>query len=472
MRKFHLDDVLQATKGKILSRHQELFDGVGTDTRQRMDHQLFIALKGDNFDAHRFLVQAFEQGASALLVHEITKEIEELKSKVTIILVEDTLLGLQSLANHLRKKSKAIVIGIAGSNGKTTSKEFCGALLSAFRKVHFSKGSFNNHWGVPLTLLSQAEDAEISVVEMGMNHEGELARLAKIAEPDVVVCTYVGVEHIEYFLTLEKIAAAEEEIYEYAPEKSIRIYNLDNEFTKKMYEKALKKNSASRILTFSEKQKADVQLFIISATMHELTIKGNIQGLGGQATVPVFGNHNVTNLMVAASVALAVGISPEEIWQGLPRCKTNWGRNQLLATESGAEILFDGYNSNPDSMKALIENLNIVRVTGKKIGIFAEMKELGSLSAKLHFETGEVVGRSGLDQIWFYGDHHEDFSKGLRSVGFRGKIHSTPNYDEQLSENIAKQLQLGDIALVKGSRGMQLERFVQKCKALDFGEKS
>jgi UDP-N-acetylmuramoyl-tripeptide--D-alanyl-D-alanine ligase len=386
------------------------------------------------------------------------------------------LLALQDLANYLRNKSDALIVGIAGSNGKTTSKEFCAALLSAFRKVHYSKGSFNNHWGVPFTLLAQPEDAEVSVVEMGMNHEGELARLAEIAEPDIAVCTYVGVEHIEYFLTLEKIAAAEEEIYKYSPSNSTRIYNLDNEFTKKMYDKASTGMICSKFITFSEAAnvgdiKVDVQMKIESSTMHSLTVAGQIRGVRGQATVSVFGRHNLTNLMTAAAVALAVGISPEEIWQALPRCKTNWGRNQLVATESGAEILFDGYNSNPDSMKALVENMSLIHVEGKKIGIFAEMRELGELSSKLHFETGEVVGRSNLDQVWFYGDHHQDFVKGLQSAKFRGVIQSSVDYQEATATEIAAKLKAGDIALVKGSRGMQLERFVKKCKPLDFGEK-
>ncbi len=169
MSQFHLTELLQATGGKVLSQHQELFDGVGSDTRVYLDRQLFVALKGDQFDAHQFLTKAVEQGAAALLVHEETKELAQLKDKVTVVLVKDTLLALQSLANFHRKRSKSVIVGIAGSNGKTTSKEFCASLLSAFRNVHYSKGSFNNHWGVPFTLLAEPENTEVSIVEMGMN---------------------------------------------------------------------------------------------------------------------------------------------------------------------------------------------------------------------------------------------------------------------------------------------------------------
>jgi len=472
MSRFHLDDLIEATSGTVISCHQELFDGVGSDTRQKLDHQLFVALKGDQFDAHQFLTKAQEQGAAGLLVHQLPKDIEELKSKITIVQVRDTLLALQDLANYQRNKSKAKIIGIAGSNGKTTSKEFCAALLSAFKNVHYSKGSFNNHWGVPFTLLAQPEDAEVSVVEMGMNHENELARLAEIAEPDIVVCTYVGVEHIEYFGNLENIAKAEEEIYNHSPSNSLRIYNLDNQYTRKMYEKAKEKFICSKFLTFSENQNTDVQLQIKSSSMTEIHVQGKIQNISGEAIVPVFGKHNLTNLMTAASVALALGISPQEIWQALPRCQTNWGRNQLVQTESGAQILFDGYNSNPDSMKALMENMSLIQVYGKKIGIFAEMKELGALSADLHLQTGKIVGQSNLDEIWFYGEHHKEFIRGVNEASFKGKTHATLDYSDNLAEQIAQNLKKEDIALVKGSRSMKLERFVYKCRPINFTEKT
>jgi UDP-N-acetylmuramoyl-tripeptide--D-alanyl-D-alanine ligase len=467
----HLDFILKSVHGKLLSRHQESFDGVATDTRKSMKNQLFIALKGDAFDAHQFLLQACEQNAAGILVHDESVVDQALSSRLTVILVKDTLVALQNLAHAVRLQNKALVVGVAGSNGKTTSKEFCAAVLGAVRKVHYSKGSFNNHWGVPFTLLAQPEDAEIAVVEMGMNHAGELALLAKIAAVDVAVCTYVGVEHIEHFGTLEKIADAEEEIYLNSPPLTTRIFNIDNVYTRKMLERSRKNFPSAKVITFSESAVADVQFQLKEVSMDSLSIQGHIRGVAGEAHIPVFGKHNLTNLMVAASVALACGISPQEIWGVLPLCRTTWGRNQLVTTHAGATILFDGYNSNPDSMKALVDNMSLVRSRGRKIGVFAEMRELGQLAAELHEQTGRAVGAASLDSIWFYGPHAEDFVRGLRAAKFAGEIISHTEFDEATSQKIAGNLRSGDIALVKGSRGMQLERFVLAAKPVNFDSK-
>ncbi len=469
---FNLDFVVKATAAQVLSRHQEIFEGIATDTRVGMSRRLFIALKGDAFDAHQFLESAAQQGAAAILLHDDSKLTPQLLERVTVIKVKDTLRALQDLATAYRRKSSAEIIGIAGSNGKTTSKEFCAALLGTFRKVHYSKGSFNNHWGVPFTLLAMSEESELAVVEMGMNHAGELALLAQIAEPDITVVTYVGIEHIEHFGTLEKIAQAEEEIYQHSPAKAVRIFNLDNIYTREMLPRSKAHFPQARVLTFSEKESADVQLRIKSVSMQELMVTGQIGSVSGEATVPVFGKHNITNLMVAAAVGLAAGLTPQQIWSGLSACRTTWGRNQLLTTESGALILFDAYNSNPDSMMALVENMSLVHAEGRKLGIFAEMRELGELAPQLHQETGQSVGKSNLDLIWFYGDHAEDFARGLRESKFAGEILTNKDFDLATAKKLAGSLRKGDIALVKGSRGMQLERFVKEAKPLFFEAKT
>lgn len=471
MKGLNLDFIVANTGGTLLSEMNSYFDKVATDTRKDMQGQLFVALKGDAFDAHHFLEKAVEQGATGLLVHEVTNTVRELAEQVTVILVKDTLVALQDLARGVRFAQSAKVVGIAGSNGKTTSKEFTAGLIAQFRDVHYAKGSFNNHWGVPFTLLAQPENAEVSVVEMGMNHSGELTVLANIACPDVVVCTYVGVEHIEFFGNLENIAAAEEEIYLHSPEAAVRIYNLDNQYTAKMHAQHTARFPRSKAMTFSESRSANVSLRIQELSMQSMTVIGQIAGVTGTATVQVFGKHNLTNLMVAASCALATGLTPEQIWTGLTACKTNWGRNQLVHAASGALILFDAYNANPDSVKALVDNMPLVKSTGRKIGVFAEMRELGDLAAKLHEETGRFVAQGNLDSIWFYGPHHKEFCAGLRSAGFKGELQSSADFDESIAAGLAGGLGASDIALVKGSRGMQLERFVRLAKPVDFVEK-
>lgn len=476
MRSLALKDVLEATQGKVLSEGAQSFKGIGTDTRQSLAGQLFVALRGDNFDAHSFIDKAVAQGASGVLVHEtsalIESMVESMKNKTTVILVKDTLKALQDLGHWAREHSAARVIGITGSNGKTTTKEFTAAILETFKTVHYSKGSFNNHWGVPLTLLQLDPQIEAAVVEMGMNHAGELTELVKIAAPDVVCCTMVGRAHIEHFGTIEKVAAAKEEIYEAAKPTATRVYNLDNPQTLKMYEKAQQKFPLAKLVTFSSQDpKADIFLQIEELGLQSLKIRGRIQDQEGEVTVPVFGAQNLTNLMAAAAIAMAAGLEPEQVWQGLGHCKTIWGRNQLLELKSGAQMIFDGYNANPDSMAALLDNVKILKILGRKIGVFGEMLEMGSLAESLHEELGERVGRTGFDKVYFIGAHHEAFAKGLKKAGHANASNVAKDFSEEVAREFARDLRPGDMAMVKGSRGMKLERFVLPCEPRDFSSK-
>jgi UDP-N-acetylmuramoyl-tripeptide--D-alanyl-D-alanine ligase len=469
MRTMELKDVLKATHGHALSEVQQKFHGIGTDTRQSLEGQLFVALKGENFDAHNFLDKAVAQGAAALLVHEDSPMVQSLKDKVTVIKVADTLKGLQDLGNWARKTAKAVIIGITGSNGKTTTKEFTAAILDSFKTVHYSKGSFNNHWGVPLTLLQLDPQKEIAVVEMGMNHAGEITELVKIAEPDIVCCTMVGRAHIEHFGTIEKIAEAKEEIYETASPTSTRVYNLDNPLTRKMYEKAQRRFPQARLVTFSSQDpKADVYLKLEAMGLQSLKVAGHIEDEDGEVVVPVFGAQNLTNLMAAAAIGIAAGLDPEQVWTGLGHCKTIWGRNQLLELKSGAQMIFDGYNANPDSMKALLDNVKILTIKGRKIGVFGEMLEMGSLASSLHEELGELVGKTGFDKVYFIGASHEAFEKGLKKSGYKNVFNIAKDFKDETAREFANNLRPGDMAMVKGSRGMKLERFVLPCEPKDF----
>ena len=202
--KWTLQNIADWTGAEILSTHSTEFNFVGTDTRSDLTQKVFVALKGDNYDAHDYLDQAVLKKAGLLLVHRLDPRFEALKDQVSILLVKDTLQALQKFAQHYRQTLSAKIIGITGSNGKTTTKEFTAEILNSFKKTHYNQGSFNNHWGVPLTLLQIEQDVAFAVVEMGMNHAGEIKRLVEIANPDVVVCTMVGTAHLEFFGSQKK----------------------------------------------------------------------------------------------------------------------------------------------------------------------------------------------------------------------------------------------------------------------------
>lgn len=472
MAKWNLDQIAEWTQGQILSRQQTAFSEVGTDTRKNLTGQIFVALKGDIYDAHVYLDQACAQGAAALLVHELPEKFQHLKEQVTIIQVPDTLKALQNFANGYRRSLNAKVIGITGSNGKTTTKEFTAQILGTYRKTHYSQGSFNNHWGVPLTLLSAPVDTDFVVVEMGMNHAGEITQLVHIAEPDIVVCTMVGTAHLEFFGTQQNIAKAKSEIYLESKSDCVRIFNQDQDLTFDMMYPVARKYPESRMLSFSElNPEADVFFKIENLKVKEIHISGLIATEHGEAIIPIFGKQNLVNLMAAATIAYACKLSPEQIWKALPNCKTAWGRNQFIQTEVGAEILFDGYNANPDSMRALLDNVPRLLSQGKKIGIFGQMKELGTQSHDAHIDIADVAGSSGFQQIYFIGEDHEAFAQGLKKSGFQGQSFVQAEFSESLGLQLQQDLGAGDIVVIKGSRGAKTERFVPFCKPLNWAAK-
>lgn len=465
-----LAQVLSWTDGKALSEPIQQFLSVGTDTRKDLEGQLFVALKGDDFDAHNFLMAAFEKKAAGLLVHKWDPKYDELKKTVSVILVEDTLKAFQALGHGKRKSSKAQFIGITGSNGKTTTKEFTAQVLSEFKKTHFSEGSFNNHWGVPMTLLAEPQGTEVSIIEMGMNHKNEISALMKLAEPDIVVCTTVGTAHIENFGSIEKIAEAKEEIYESAKPETIFVFNRDNQHTKKMEQKYL---HHKRIGFSNLDSTQEVYLQASRQTAKALMLEGVIQGVPGKIEVPIFGKHNKVNLAAAAALALGAGLTAEQVWQGLKNCKTPWGRNQWVQLKSGAEMLFDGYNANPDSMTALLSNCKEMELPGKKIAVLAQMLELGKDSAQFHFELGSRAAEVGFEIVWFYGEDWKSFKAGFESQtsantkGSKNLIVSDI-YKDSLASNIVSVLETKDTIFVKGSRGMKLEKFVNACDPISF----
>lgn len=479
-----LAELVTASEGKIVSQTNEVYTGVGTDTRADLRDKVFVALKGENFDAHDFLDKAVRAGAGALVVHRLPTPVP---SGVTIVQVDDTLKALQRLGHFWRHKMKARILGITGTNGKTTTKEFTAALLNAKFQVQYSKGSFNNHWGVPISLLSIDSSHEIAVIEMGMNHPGELTELSQIVDADVVVVTMVGRGHLEGVGSVEGVARAKAEIYEHAPHAAMRVFNLENEHTRKMYETSFSRLKKEQIVTFASLRAdsgvgpgsssiapaPDVAFEVVEVRVDDLVIRGSIRGVKGQATVPVFGRQNTTNLMAAASLALACGMTPEEIWQALPRCKTAWGRNQWVQLQSGARALFDAYNANPESMGAAVENFASLRPAsgGKKIAILGEMRELGEHAPALHRELAERVAQAGFDEVCFIGPSEGHFAAALRLAGFHKKLVTSISYENKLAPGSLPVLDRNDMVLIKGSRGMQLEKVLMDLHPLDFKAK-
>ena len=458
----NIDDVVTAVRGQLIgNKLADTVKGVGTDSRVDLSGNLFIALKGENFDGHDYLKQAVEKGASAVLVHGEPTGLADIAGKVTIIQVANTLHGLQELARFWRRKFTGKVVGITGSMGKTSTKDFAKTLMQSRRKVFAAKKSFNNHWGVPFTLLQASPEDEVVLVEMGMNHAGELEMLSKCAEPDIVMCTTVGRSHVGHFENgVQGIADAKEEIYLANP-KALKLFNYDNEYTLKMFERVSKLAGTEGTKVFSSfAAGAEVSLRATHMTLDGLTVTGHIGGVKGEATIPVFGRQNVVNLMAASSIAFACGLEPEDIWDAMPNCRTGWGRNQILNLSNGAKVLFDAYNSNPDSVTNLIKNLFEIQAGegGKKVAVFGEMLELGDEASKAHTEIGELLGNIDVDLVLFFGPSAKDFEAGLKNAYFSKSIFISDTYEEELAKKVGDMINPTDVVVMKASRGMKLER--------------
>lgn len=487
--KMAIEELVAATEGKLLSQVQREFSGVGTDTRKDLTGKIFVALKGDTFDAHDYIDQAVAAGASAIVLHRVSESVKLNFDKTTVLQVEDTLKALQNLGNYWRRKMPAKVLGLTGSNGKTTTKEFAATLISSCKSVYFSKGSLNNHWGVPMSLLELGRHHEIAIIEMGMNHLGELTVLSGIAEPDVICVTMVGRGHLEGLGSIEGVARAKEEVYEFAKPHALHIFNIENSYTRKMFEKYAPRLSPDQTITFAGGEYArdhhllfgqsleapaqtrvnlDVSLEILTMDLNKMLIRGEVRGLKGEIEIPIFGMQNITNLMAAAALALAAGLTPAQIWKALPKCHTTWGRNQWVKLESGAMVLFDGYNANPESMKAALDNFKKLKTNGKKYAVLGEMKEMGAHAIALHRELGELAGQVGFSTLAFLGPSHEAFSAGIKTSNFSKNLFVSNSYEQKLAPNMLPVLEMGDIVLMKGSRGMQLEKVLLDMKPLDF----
>lgn len=421
------------------------FDSVGSDSRNIEGGQLFVALKGANFDGNTFAAEAINKGAAAVMVSDV------LTSARPALLVNDTRLALGELAKYWRSKFTAPLIGVTGSNGKTTTKEMLTAILTVAAgdaaKVHATYGNLNNDIGLPLTLLKIKPHHEYVVAEMGMNHLGEIEYLTHIARPSVAVINNANTAHIGELGSRENIARAKGEIFAGLQDGGVAVINADNDFAD--YWKTL--NMGRGIVTFGLQQPADVSACYqqhAGVSLVEMTTPN------GQFSfeLKVEGVHNISNALAASAAAFALGISNADIAKGLQSFGGVYGRLERKIAFNGAVLIDDTYNANPDSMKAAIDVL--AKQAGDRILVLGDMGELGADAEKMHAEIGAYAKSSGLSQLYCMGET----SKHMVSAFGAGAQHfESP---EAIAAAVMPQLNNNSTVLVKGSRFMRMERVV------------
>ena len=421
------------------------FDSVGTDSRAVRPGQLFVALKGERFDGHDYAKQALEQGAAAVVLEKNTANL------TPAIVVEDSYLALGQLAAHWRSKFAIPVVAITGSNGKTTVKEMLSAILAVkaggMASIHATVGNLNNHIGLPLTMLKLRDSHQFAVLEMGMNHLGEIAYLSDLAKPTLALINNAGTAHLGELGSRDKIAQAKGEIFAGLATNGVALINADDDYA--AYWRAL--NAGKKIVSFGLDQAADVQA---SYQEKDGGYAVRLRTPAGEVAfvLPVMGVHNVRNALAASAAAYALGVFNADIATGLAGFSAVKGRLQNKMAIQGARLIDDTYNANPDSMKAAIDVL--ANQTGEKILVLGDMGELGTDAARMHREVGEYAKAKGLKQLYCLGELSLEMVQGF-GVGAR-------HFDDAaaLAEAIKPQLSAQVTVLVKGSRFMKMERVV------------
>ena len=436
-----LSQAAEAMQG-VLHGDDRPFKGVSTDTRSIRDGELFFALQGPNFDGRDYVGAASEKGAAGAVVSRLVD------NDVAQIIVDDATAALGRFGAAWRNEHDVTVIGVTGSNGKTTLKELIAACLAQKAPTLATHGNLNNDIGMPLMLARIDDSHHFAVLEMGANHAGEIAYLTSLANPDVVVITNAGAAHLEGFGSIEGVAVAKGEILQNETRPQVAVLNADDKYFD--YWSSLVDDI--RTVSFGFNDTADVRAddIVASASCTEFTL--HVAGESVAVTLPLVGVHNVRNACAAAAVAYALGIPVEKIRSALDGVSRVGGRLEPVRGVHGATLFDDSYNANPLSVVAAAEFLSAL--PGESWLVLGDMKELGDDAAELHREVGEAVRTSGVNRLFAFGDlassAAEGFGKNARWYA------SLDTLVDELSEALTSDINV----LVKGSRSMHMERVV------------
>jgi UDP-N-acetylmuramoyl-tripeptide--D-alanyl-D-alanine ligase len=454
-----------ATDGQLLSGPSDRrIERISIDSRSVGAGDLFIAIRGDRFDGHQFVTAALAAGAAGAVVTRAPAAPEAGHGRPAPVLlqVRDTTRALQDIAREVRRRSAAKVVAITGSAGKTTTKELTAEFLSAKYSVFRNKGNLNNHIGLPLSLLELRTRPEVAVVELGMNHPGEIRTLVGVAEPDVRVWTNVGDAHLGFFASADAIADAKGEILEAARPTDLLVANADDARVL-----AHVSRFAGRTITFGLSQRAEVRatdvrhrgLDGVAATI--TTPRGQVH-----LSTPLLGLGNLSNILAAAAVASELGIPLAAIAERAASVGPAAHRGALLRLPGGVTLIDDSYNSSPAALKQSLATVAAATGSARKIAVLGEMLELGAHATRLHRESGRAAAEAGLDLlITVGGDPAKQLADEARAAGLPDASVIHVGTSEEAAEVALQRVRPGDLVLVKGSRGIRTDAVVDRLKA-------
>ncbi|MBW2178936.1 MAG: UDP-N-acetylmuramoyl-tripeptide--D-alanyl-D-alanine ligase [Deltaproteobacteria bacterium] len=456
-------DILEAANGTILQGDKGLsFSGISIDSRTIKKDELFIAIKGDVYDGHHFLKEVTNKGIHGFVINAHMSEsinLNEYKTKeIVFISVNDTFRALGDLAGYKRKNSDVFVVGITGSNGKTSTREMTASIMSQHFNTLTTSGNFNNEIGLPLTLFKLNDSHEWAILEMAMNKPGEIKRLSEICLPDIGVITNIGPAHLEGLGSIEGVMHAKGELLETLTPHGTAILNADDPMTPTL---AIK--TEADILLFGLSEKADIRADKIKETNHGTHFTLTLPSQQVPIDLKVPGSFMVSNALAAAAVGHLLKLSPDTIKKGLENFIPVPGRMNILTTKNNIHIIDDTYNSNPGSMAAAIHTLNALRKGHRAVIVAGDMCELGDASQLSHKQIGSLSGQSNIDKLYITGAFAKDMAAGAREADMDEKNIFIGNKDD-IIHHLIDWLKPDDWILVKGSRAIGMETVVTGIK--------
>jgi UDP-N-acetylmuramoyl-tripeptide--D-alanyl-D-alanine ligase len=440
-----------SVKNDITSYADVEITGVSIDSRKIEKGNLFIPFKGENSDGHKYVEDSIKKGAAAALWQ---RDVPNPPTQLPIIIVEDCLVALQELSREYRKQLSVKVVGITGSNGKTTTKDMTASLLATTYKVQKTEGNYNNHIGLPLTVLGLDEDTEIAVLEMGMSGRGEIEFLTKLASPDAVVITNIGESHLLDLGSREGIAEAKLEILQGLKEGGLAVLHGDEPL---LMERINKYKGNVNVQTFGRTDRND--FFPTEITQLEQGNRFKISGSSESFELPVLGNHNILNALAAMIIAHYFDVPFNKMNEGLTNVKLTNMRMELVEGVHGEKIINDAYNASPTSMMAAIELVSNLKGYEKIILVLGDMLELGPQEEQYHQQIGEGLNPEKIDLVFTFGILAEHIAEGARSSLGKERVLSFMDKNE-LIKRLEQHVTNDSLVLVKASRGMKLEEIV------------
>ena len=435
-----------------------MVSGISTDSRSICPGELFLALSGERFDGYKFIRSALESGASGVMVGSPIEDYKERWPDRSLLLVKDTRVALADIARKYRERYDIEAIAVTGSNGKTTTKDLIGQLLTVEMDTLVAPASYNNLIGVSLTILLLEKRYRAAVFELGMNHPGEILKLAGICHPRVAVITNIGPAHIGYLGSMEAIAAAKAEILRCLEGEKITFFNADDDMVREIV-----KLPPGPVVGFGFSDRAEIRVSNPRYHTGGVSFDLRIAGRDLRIQSPLPGRHNVYNLLAALAVGEYLGISPDLLAESVRSCVLP-GRRMEVEIVKGVELVDDAYNANPVSMRAAFSAWQRMECLGRRIMVSGDMNELGDFSRREHQAWGKVLGKSTLDYLIFVGPCSNESSRAAAGEGFlKEKIFSVED-SAAAAELLSGLVEPGDSVLIKGSNNMKMGEIVRDLK--------